>query len=60
MKHNSNHTCHGLRRWAINRRNEQQFSGRQPVEDPTARVSALLRAAALRDAGAYDAARLRR
>ena len=57
MKHNSNHTCHGLRRWAINRRNEQQFSGRQPVEDPTARVSALLRAArpaaaALRDAGA--------
>jgi len=52
MKHNSNPipTCRA--------RNRQQFSGRPPVEDPSARVSALLRAArptaaALRAAGAY-------
>ena len=63
--HNPNHTRRArngnpnqARRAAIIRRNRQQFSGRPPVEDPTARVSALLRAArptatALRAAGAY-------
>jgi hypothetical protein len=58
MKHNSNPTRHGARRAVIIHRNGQQFSGRRPVEDPTARVSALLRAArptatALRAAAAY-------
>ena len=58
MKHNNNPTSHGARRAVIIHRNGQQFSGRQPVEDPSERVSALLRAArptavALRAAGAY-------